>query len=108
MREVAWGEVVPRSGRERITTEDRGNEIGASGFRGGGCSVERYLIRYHRRTVVRSRAALSRSYQRRPSIMQLSPLPMPRKAVLSPGWRNPRSLAIAAVMGRDTEPMLPR
>ncbi len=43
-----------------------------------------------------------------PSIMQLSPLPIPRNATRSPGCRNARSSARAAVSGSETVPMLPR
>src|SRR5206468_4190595 len=43
-----------------------------------------------------------------PSIRQFNPLPMPRKPTRSPGRRNPRSSARAAVNGSDTVPMLPR
>ena len=43
-----------------------------------------------------------------PSIRQFRPLPMPRKPTRSPGWRNSRSSARAAVSGSETVPMLPR
>src|SRR5262249_44940199 len=42
------------------------------------------------------------------SIMQLSPLPIPRNATRSPGSKNSRPSARPAVRGRETVPMLPR
>ena len=44
----------------------------------------------------------------KPSTRQFSPLPMPQKATRWPGKRNSRSSAIAAVMGSDAVPILPR
>src|SRR5262249_3394275 len=49
-----------------------------------------------------------RAHHSTPSIRQLSPEPMPRKPTRSPGRRNSRSSARAAVRGSDTVPMLPR
>ena len=43
-----------------------------------------------------------------PSIMQLSPLPIPRNATRSPGCKKARSSARAAVSGSETVPMFPR
>ena len=42
-----------------------------------------------------------------PSIRQLMPLPMPRRATFCPGRRGRASRARAAVTGRDAEPQLP-
>src|SRR5579871_3926190 len=48
------------------------------------------------------------AYQWRPSMRQFNPLPIPMKPTRSPGSRNSRSSARAAVSGSDTVPMLPR
>ena len=47
-------------------------------------------------------------YHRIPSIRQLSPLPIPRNPTLSSGRKNALSSAIAAVIGSETVPMLPK
>ena len=43
-----------------------------------------------------------------PNMRQFNPLPIPKKPTTSPETRNPRSSAIAAVIGSETVPMLPR
>ena len=61
-----------------------------------------------RQTVVMPGRLHSPCYHSSPSIRQFKPLPIPRNPTRFPRVRNSLSEAIAAVIGKDTEPMFPR
>jgi hypothetical protein len=49
-----------------------------------------------------------RTHHSMPSIRQFKPLPIPKNPTRSSLWITPLSSAMAAVIGSDTEPILPR